>query len=90
MLAFADDRGNPVGPVKRVDLMAGRFDFVDVSASLLIPRGAAIGTRVMVQPRLLIPVGGGDLRGCRASVQLYDLFSGWTQTIIPGPCWECL
>jgi hypothetical protein len=89
VLAFADARGNPVGPSRRVDLAPGRFDFVDVSASLLLPRGAPVGTRVLVQPRVLIPVGGGDLRGCRASVQVYDLFSGWTKTIIPGPCWEC-
>lgn len=92
ILAFVDARGNRVGPAKLVDLAPGRFDFVDVSANLLLPRGAPLGTRVMVQPRVLLPVGGGDLRGCDASVQVWEGFTGATVLVyvIPGPCYECL
>ena len=47
-------------------------------------RGGAL-PRMVAQPRLLLPAsGGGDTRGCVASVQIVDALTGWTTAYVTG------
>jgi len=79
VLSFADARGNAAGPTKAVNLAPGQFDFIDFRPAV------AFGQRAIVQPRLLLPAsGGGDLRGCDGSVQVFEQATGWTSEIVKG------
>jgi hypothetical protein len=76
-LGFEDRRGNPVGDRRTVNLAPGGMAFVDLNPGLLLPASGDPHERI-AQPRLLLPASGGDLRGCRISVQVYDAVTGWT------------
>ena len=81
VLAFANGRGEAVGPAKRVELAPGQIEFLDLDPRLL-PAGTGPRT---VQPRLLLPAsGGGDLSGCGASVQVFEQLTGWSTQAAKG------
>jgi hypothetical protein len=85
-VAFADGRGNRIGTQKTIDLSVGQFDFVDLNASLLLPAVSSfelLPARTVVQPRFLLPAsGGGDIRGCDGSVQVFDQATGWNSMAV--------
>jgi hypothetical protein len=74
ILAFEDAEGRTIGQAMPVTLSPGRHAFLDLNP----PPGLSLYQRV-VQPKLLLPASGGDTRGCRVSVQIYDALTGWTQ-----------
>jgi hypothetical protein len=73
VLAFADARGVVIGSPLAVDLAEGGVASLDFNPPP--------GLRRLVQPRLLPASGGGDARGCVASVQLVDTLTGWTTAV---------
>jgi hypothetical protein len=76
-LGFEDRRGNPVGDRRTVNLAPGGMAFIDLNPGLLLPASGDPLERI-AQPKLLLPAAGGDLRGCRVSIQVYDTVTGWT------------
>lgn len=85
-LAFTDINGNPVGPTKSIDLVAGSFEVVDLDPGLLLPAAGDPNGRRYATPKLLLPAsGGGDTRGCTVSVQIIDRVTAWTTSAYSAP-----
>jgi hypothetical protein len=74
ILAFEDGEGRAIGQAIPVTLGVGGHAFLDLNP----PPGLSPYQRI-VQPKLLLPASGGDTRGCRVSVQVFDALTGWTQ-----------
>jgi len=74
ILAFEDAEGRALGQAMPVTLGLGGRAFLDLNP----PPGLTPYQRI-VQPKLLLPASGGDTRGCRVSVQVFDGLTGWNQ-----------
>ncbi len=85
-LSFADAQGNPIGGSQAFDLAPGQIAFLDINPSRL---GTAFAPgRTTLQPRLSAGLstnlGGTGMEGCRASIQVYDQFLGWSTEFALG------
>jgi hypothetical protein len=82
MLGFRDKNGVPSGPAdKPVTLSAGQSDFLDLVGSSLV---SGFGQRAEVRPVVTMTPGAtGGGSSCRATVEVWDVFSGRTWAAIP-------
>jgi hypothetical protein len=62
---------------KTIKLAPGEGDFADLGMNGLV----RFGERGIINP-CVMPVAPGSAAGCRVSVQVFDNFTGWTQSFL--------
>ena len=86
-LTFVNALGASVGPSLAVDLLPGQRGFITLDPSR-IGTFATNTSRVTVRPQLTTPPDpesvGSSLRGCQASVQVYESGTGWSTEAAGG------
>jgi hypothetical protein len=86
-LGFVDLNGNPIGPTAQVSLSPGQTQSLEFNADTLVQQ---LGQRVEVRPVVTQTATNPSSSLLQASVEVFDLLTGFGTLLSPAPATESL